>query len=187
MLSDKSKKYLLAIARQTLTDYFKTGKKLTVTEKNIINNELKLKAAAFVTLTKNGQLRGCVGSLLAKKKLYEDVINNALLAGFGDSRFAPLKEDELKDVKIEISILSKPEPYIYDSLDDLKTKIIPLKHGVIIQKDYFQATFLPQVWEDLPVLEDFMQALCQKAGLEKNIWETGGAEIFYYTVESFEE
>lgn len=187
MFSEQSKKYLLAIARQTITDFFTTGKKLSIPESKIEDNMLREKAATFVTLTINGQLRGCIGSIIAKKRLYEDVINNALMAGFGDPRFSPLKEEELSKTKIEISILSKPISYNYNSVDDLREKILPNKHGVIIQKDFAQATFLPQVWKDLPTVEEFMSALCQKAGLDIEEWKNPESEIFYYTVENFSE
>ncbi len=187
MISDKSKKFLLAIARQTLIDYFKNGKKLKLDEQKLPMKELTQKAATFVTLTKNDELRGCVGSLIPKKKMYEDVINNTLLAGFGDPRFNPLGQEELINTKIEISILSKPELYNYSTLEELKKMIIPREHGVIVQREFSQATFLPQVWDDIPIIEDFMQALCKKAGLDQDEWKNPETEIFYYSVEKFEE
>jgi AmmeMemoRadiSam system protein A len=118
--------------------------------------------------------------------LYEDIINNTLLAGFGDARFVPLKEAEIVDIKIEISILS--EPQVYDcSKEELLKNIKANVHGIIVQQGFNQATYLPQVWQDLPEKELFLQSLCQKAGLEKNSWKNENTELFYYTVEKFSE
>jgi len=186
-MEPKSQKYLLALARQTIVDYFEAGEKIKIDEDNLPEKTLSKKRATFVTLTKNGQLRGCVGSLLPKKKLYEDVINNSLMAAFGDNRFPAVEKHEIADIKIEISILSLTKPYHHESLNDLFDKIIPHEHGIVLQKDYFQATFLPQVWEDIPDKEQFLSALSQKAGLAADAWRDQDCEIFYYTVEKFSE
>jgi len=187
MLSEKSKKYLLAIARQTLVDYFNTGIKLTINEKDIIDKEMLKKAATFVTLHKHKNLRGCIGSIKARNKMYEDVINNALLAAFGDNRFEQLSSSELNEIKIEISVLSEPKPYLSKDYQELLDQIKVDEHGIIIQDGFNQATFLPQVWQDLPDKKEFLSALCQKAGLEKNSWREENTELFYYTVEKFSE
>ncbi|OQB05707.1 MAG: hypothetical protein BWY19_00840 [bacterium ADurb.Bin212] len=186
MIDKKSQKFLLALSRQTLVDYFVTGKKIKIVDNELPERKLSDKAATFVTLTKAGELRGCVGSLKAKKALYEDIINNTLLAGFGDARFTPLKEEEIPEVKIEISILSEPRPYTC-ARQELLENIKANDHGVIIQKDFNQATYLPQVWQELPDKERFLETLCQKAGLEKNSWLDESTELFYYTVEKFSE
>ena len=187
MITKESKKYLLSLARQTLVDYFSVGQKIKIDNSKLSDKLLSKQAATFVTLLKQGDLRGCVGSLIAKKMMYEDVINNTLLAGFGDPRFEPLKEKEIKDVVIEISVLSEHKPYIYDNTDELLDKIKSGKHGVIVQKDFAQATFLPQVWRDIPSKNDFMNALCRKAGLDEKAWHEPDIEIFYYEIENFSE
>lgn len=182
-----ARKFLLALARQTIVDYFNVGEKIIIKEDNLPDMELAKKAATFVTLTQNGNLRGCVGSLLPKKKIYQDVINNALMAGFGDTRFTPVKESELTTIKIEISILSNAEPYIYNNYEELIHNIKPNIHGVIIQQGFNQATYLPQVWQEIGSKEDFLSSLCQKAGLEKYCWKDKNTEVFFYTVEKFSE
>jgi AmmeMemoRadiSam system protein A len=125
---------------------------------------LQEKQATFVTLNKNGNLRGCIGSLIANKSLIDDIISNAKSAAFRDTRFDIVTKDELDDIDIEISILSHPQRLVYDNIDDLKSKIRPYIDGVILQLDSNQSTFLPQVWESLPVFESFFAHLCQKAG-----------------------
>lgn len=186
MIDEKSQKFLLALSRQTLVDYFVTGEKINVDKDALPDKKLLEKKATFVTLIKGRELRGCVGNLKARKSLYEDIINNTLLAGFGDARFLPLKEAEIVDIKIEISILS--EPQVYDcSKEELLKNIKANVHGIIVQQGFNQATYLPQVWRDLPQKELFLQSLCQKAGLEKDSWKDEKTELFYYTVEKFSE
>lgn len=186
MLSLDQKNFLLNLARQTIEDYFSKHEKPSVDIKKI-DPILTKPAATFVTLTKKGELRGCIGSIIPRKKMYEDVINNALLAAFGDNRFAPVEKNELGDIKIEISVLSKAKPYQYSSVNELLKAIESKKHGVILQIGFNQATFLPQVWEELPDKIQFLECLCQKAGLDKNAWRESGTEIFFYTVDKFSE
>jgi len=132
--------------------------------------QLKKEGAVFVTLRKgkNAQLRGCIGSLEAWRPLYKDVISNAQAAALKDSRFSPLKVTELPKIKIEVSLLSKPKELKYTDMEDLKRKIKPGEDGVILSYWFHRATYLPQVWEELPRFEDFFASLCQKAGLETN-------------------
>jgi len=129
--------------------------------------QLKEKGAAFVTLTKGEEerLRGCIGSLEAWRPLYKDVITNAQSAAMKDSRFPPLTLEELPKIKVEVSVLSKPRPLPYKDEKDLKEKIVPGKDGVILRYDSHRATYLPQVWEQLPTFNTFFASLCQKAGL----------------------
>ena len=185
-LSPKQKNYLLTLARKTITDYFSEGGKVKIDAKEIDGDLLK-PAATFVTLTKSDELRGCIGNLIAKKPLYQDIINNSLLAAFSDNRFPQVKKEELTEIKIEISILTRPKPYRYDNIDSLLKSIEPKNHGVIIQNGFFQATYLPQVWDDLPDKIEFLESLCQKAGLPKNAWKDPETEIFYYSAEKFRE
>jgi len=135
--------------------------------------KLKENGAAFVTLTEGpqDQLRGCIGSLSAYQPLYKDIIANAQSAALRDPRFKPLSLDELKRVKIEVSILSEPKPLEYSSVEDLKKKIRPDIDGVVLEYNGYRATYLPQVWEQLPRFEDFFSTLCQKAGLPGNCLE----------------
>lgn len=149
---------------------------------------LQENGAAFVTInTKPGnQLRGCIGSLQAYRPLYKDIISNAQSAALRDPRFPPLTAKELEHISIEVSILSEPKVLIYDDLKDLKSKIIPFEHGVILKHGYHQATYLPQVWEQLPKFDDFFSNLCLKANLTQNCL-SDHPEILIYTVKKYEE
>jgi len=131
------------------------------------NPPLRQSGAAFVTLTKepHEQLRGCIGSLSAYRPLYQDIISNARSAALHDPRFRPLSVDEFKEVKIEVSILSEPKPLEYRDTDDLKAKIRPCVDGIVLEYGNYRATYLPQVWEQLPDFENFFASLCMKAGL----------------------
>lgn len=183
-ISDENKKYLQNISRQTL-DYYFIGKEKFEPEIESIPTVLLEKAATFVTLTKNGQLRGCIGNILPKFPLYKDVINNTLNAAFADPRFPQLEQSELKEIQIEISVLSLPKRIVFDNPDDLISKIKVGDHGIILQSDFYQATFLPDVWKELPKVEDFLTNLSLKAGLGPDAWKNPSTEFFYYTTENF--
>lgn len=127
--------------------------------------ELAQKGATFVTLTLHGALRGCIGSLSAYRPLIDDLIDNARSAAFRDPRFYPLTITEFDEVEAEVSLLSEPKPLEYGSTADLKAKVRPGTDGVVLSLHGRRATFLPQVWDELPTFELFFSHLCQKAGL----------------------
>jgi AmmeMemoRadiSam system protein A len=145
---------------------------------------MKEKRGVFVTLTKNGELRGCIGFIQPLKSIYDSVKENALNAAFHDPRFKPLQKEELKDLKIEISILTLPVKIGFKEPKELLQKLTP-HHGVILEKSGHQATFLPQVWEQITDPIEFLQQLSWKAGLTTEAWKS--ANISIYTVEKFEE
>lgn len=124
--------------------------------------------ACFVTLTIAGQLRGCIGSVIAHRSLIMDLIKNAHSAAFADPRFNPLTSEELYEIDIEVSLLSSPEKMQFKTEDELMEQIVPRRDGIIIRDGNYQAVFLPCVWEQLPDKTEFMQALKQKAGLKKS-------------------
>jgi uncharacterized protein len=130
------------------------------------------KRGTFVTLTKHGSLRGCIGSILPRQPLWEDVAENAVHAAFHDPRFDPMQEFEVPEIKIEVSVLTVPIHVKYSSFQELQQNIKPLVDGVIIQYGSAKATFLPQVWEDLPDPNEFFKHLCLKAGLPGNFFLT---------------
>lgn len=150
--------------------------------------ELKELGSSFVTITKGEEqsLRGCIGSLEAYRPLYEDIILNARAAALHDPRFQALSEYEYNDIKVEVSILSKPEKLDYVDIEDLKNKIRPDVDGVVLKLDGHQATFLPQVWEQLPSFDLFFAHLCQKAGLQTNCL-IHHPEIYTYQVKKYKE
>ncbi len=141
----------------------------------------------FVTLKINNQLRGCIGNLEPTGNVVDGVERNAINAAFNDHRFSPLSEEEFIETEIEISILTEPVPLAYKTADDLLSKLRPNIDGVIIKKGFSGATFLPQVWEQLPEPVHFLEHLCQKAGLSKNAWKDGKIEISTYQVQYFTE
>ncbi len=150
--------------------------------------ELKEKRAVFVTLNKkDGNLRGCIGSLIAHRTLLDDIISNAKSASFSDPRFPPLKKEELKDITVEVSLLSPYKRLEYKDIDDLKSKIRPKIDGVILKLGTHQATFLPQVWEDIPDFNSFFAHLCQKAGVSPYGCLEKHPDIFIYQVDKIEE
>ncbi len=171
-LNNKEKEICVSLARESISAYLQTGTYLEACTENYPKKLLE-KKACFVTLMKNGQLRGCIGRLQAFQPLYLDIIQNAVAAAIEDPRFSPVGEAELPLIKIEVSVLTNPIPLPYKNAQDLIKKIRPKKDGLIIKKGSYQATFLPSVWEELPKKEDFLSQLCLKAGLSENEWTLG--------------
>lgn len=147
---------------------------------------LKSPGAVFVTLTRNGELRGCIGSLKARRSLEQDVVENARMAAFGDPRFPPLTRAELDDTRVEVSVLSEAQPIVFTDEADALGKLRPGIDGVILEWGRHRATFLPQVWQQLPEPRDFMAHLKRKAGLPADFWDDG-VRLYRYTVEKYEE
>ena len=181
---------LVQLARQALMQ--KLGKSVPAAEAESVQTALSDRCyhshcGTFVTLKINGRLRGCIGNLTASEPLSEGVRRNAVNAAFQDPRFAPLTEAELEKVDIEVSILTEPQPLAYNDGADLLSKLRVNIDGVIIRKGQAGATFLPQVWEQLPEPQDFLSHLCQKAGLASNAWRDGNLEVQTYQVQYFEE
>lgn len=148
--------------------------------------KLQEKRATFVTLTIDGKLRGCIGDLVPEQALYLDVIENARSAAFDDPRFLPLAQPELEKTQIEISILGLPERLKYSSPADLIDYLAAKHLGVVLSKGAYRATFLPQVWEELPEPEQFLAHLCLKANLSPDEWQYG-VTIETYQVEKIQE
>jgi len=142
--------------------------------------------ACFVTLHKHGNLRGCIGSLLAHRSLGEDVAANARAAAFQDPRFPPLSSDEFAEIDIEVSVLSTPEEIFPTDETALKAMLRPGVNGLILEYGPHRSTFLPQVWEQLPTPEQFLAHLKQKGGLPADFWHAD-MRMSRYTVQSFTE
>ncbi|MEI6222946.1 MAG: AmmeMemoRadiSam system protein A [bacterium] len=186
-MNQQQKNFLLTLARTAISDIVTTGEKLKANLKEI-DEEMLQTRSTFVTLTIEDALRGCIGHLTAFQPLYQDVIDNAIAAATKDERFFPVDEKELPTISIEISILSHPQPLPYTSAKDLLDKLQPDVHGVILSKGVIhQATFLPQVWEDLQDKELFLSQLCRKAGLETDAWKHEELKVEVYEVERFGE
>lgn len=134
------------------------------------DQRLSERGATFVTLTLDGELRGCIGSLNAHRSLGEDVRDNAVAAALRDSRFAPLSAAEFKHVRVEVSLLTEPDFIDFKNEADALAQLEPGRDGVILFNGCQKATFLPQVWEQLPDRRAFMAALKQKARLPVDFW-----------------
>jgi AmmeMemoRadiSam system protein A len=187
ILSEEQGEYLLKVARRTIEEEL-FGRRMP---KEGFGADLpdifREKRGTFVTLTKGGNLRGCIGHIMPQEPLLESVEDNAVSAAFRDPRFLPMSKEEWDGVKIEVSVLTDPKPLAYSGADDLLDKLRPGIDGVIIKKGYHLATFLPQVWEQLPGKEEFLNHLCMKAGLPGDAWKKGDLEVSTYQVQAFEE
>lgn len=183
-LTEEQGRLLLRLARETIAE--KLGKK--VERKNdTVNPALQAECGTFVTLKIKGQLRGCIGNLEPVGSIYEGIRSNALNAAFQDYRFPELTAEELTLVHIDISILTRPQPLEYRDGADLVARLRPGVDGVILRLGRGVATFLPQVWEQLPLAEDFLTHLCRKAGLSETAWQDSHPEVETYQVQCFEE
>lgn len=184
-LTETERQYLLNLARSGIATElmveYETPRPIE------LSDSLRAPCGCFVTLHKVGILRGCIGTIEARRSLVDGVKENALNAAFKDPRFPPLEATELPDVNIEISVLSVPKLMPYDGGDDLLEKLNPGVHGVIISKNWHSATFLPQVWQQLPQKRAFLEHLCLKAGLERNCWNKSGLSVKVYSAEHFSE
>lgn len=180
-LTNEQKKKLLELTKGTITEYVKNGKTLQVKE---VDPRLSSTEGAFVTIHKNGSLRGCIGSIIGRGPLYLTVRDMAIAAASADPRFKPVTPDELDSLEVEISVLSLPQPV------NNPDEIILGTHGVILRRgNDHQGVFLPQVatetgWSK----EEFLSQLCsQKAGLSRDCWKSGDVSVEVFTAEVFSD
>jgi len=174
---------LLRVALASIEAGLVTGSPLQVSP-DAYPRTLSARRASFVTLKRNGELRGCIGSLAPVSSLVEDVAHNAFAAAFRDPRFPALAATELEELEIEISVLGPTEPVEFGSEAELLGMLRPGIDGLVLQDGRHRGTFLPAVWESLPKPADFLDHLKQKAGLPGNYWSET-MEIARYTTESF--
>jgi AmmeMemoRadiSam system protein A len=185
-LSTSDRRYLLNLARQTIARVLGGEDPPPVVLDNLCQR-LREPGASFVTLTIDGRLRGCIGSIEPRRALALDVRENALGAAFRDPRFPPLSRGELSRVTVEVSVLTLPRPLTYGSPEELLTRLRPNVDGVIIERGWQRATYLPQVWEKLPDPRQFLESLCMKAGLAPNCYRQPDLLVHTYQVEKFSE
>jgi len=171
---------LLASARQAIAGHF--GHAAVTGNHPAYANP----GATFVTLTLDGQLRGCIGSLEAHRPLGDDVRANAQSAAFRDPRFKPVSAEEFQRLKLEVSLLAKPTPIQFASEADALSQLRPGIDGVILIAGPARSTFLPQVWEQIPQPREFLARLKQKAGLAADSWPAG-IKLFRYEVQKWKE
>lgn len=183
-LTINEREYLLQLARESLILGVQ-GKSLPNLDFSEISSRLSEPGATFVTLTRNQELRGCIGSLEATRSLVEDVRVHAVAAALEDYRFPPVQESELSQISIEISRLTTSRKIEYQHPDEILSQIRPGIDGVVIKRGIRRATFLPQVWEKVPEVEIFLAMLCRKMGGSADCWRGSSVELFTYQVEKF--
>jgi uncharacterized protein len=185
-LTVEEKQTLLRLAREALESGVR-GKSLPAPDPTQLTPLLRAKGAAFVTLTIHGQLRGCIGALQPYQPLADDVIEHAIAAGLEDYRFPPVRPNELPNIRVEVSRLTLPQPLAYTDSDDLLAELRPGIDGVILCDGSRRATFLPQVWEQIPDKVEFLSHLCTKMGAAANLWRQKHLDVQIYQVEEFHE
>lgn len=180
-LSMEHGKTLLPIARAAIS--VALGRTLEVAEDAVWLQEM---GACFVTLTQGGQLRGCIGTLEARRTLLADVKSNAVAAALQDTRFSALTVTELDQTDIEVSLLSAMQPMRFDTEAQALAQLQPGIDGVLLEFGRYRSTFLPQVWEQLPTTTEFIAHLKYKAGLPPDFWAEG-MRLQRYTVRKWKE
>jgi AmmeMemoRadiSam system protein A len=167
---------IIAIAKQAIISKI-NGENFTFEN---ISSDLLQPKACFVTLTINGRLRGCIGSLNAHRPLVEDIKANAIAAAFEDNRFLPLTKKEVGKINVAVSVLSQPFDIEYHNAEELLSQINS-DMGIILSYQNKSATFLPQVWQDIPDKVELLEALAQKAGLKTDDWKHAKMNGYYVT------
>ncbi len=180
MLSQEQGKKLLRLAKDSISSYF--SKRLEVDE--AIKKQFSEKQGVFVTLYKKDELRGCIGYSEPVMPLWQAVVEAAQAAAFSDPRFTPIQKHELKDIRIEISILTKPVELKYTTKDDIIKQIKIGRDGLIIQN----GLLLPQVavewgWD----ADHFLNHTCIKAGLPENEWAKLKLKIYKFQTQIFKQ
>lgn len=183
MLSEEQRQLLRDLAYRSIEHGLEYGEALEIDPKDY-PDELQAVRATFVTLHRNEALRGCIGILKPVRPLAEDVAHNAWAAAFTDSRFQPLRADELENLDIHISILGTPEDIDFVAEEDLIEQIRPGTDGLILEEGLRKGTFLPSVWESLTDAREFVRHLKLKAGLPADYW-SDSLKVQRYTVEEF--
>jgi hypothetical protein len=181
-LSEEQKKFLLRVARETLEAYYKNESYEVKTDDPM----LVRKQGAFVTLKKDG-LRGCIGSIIPVRPLYQDVQQNALNAALRDRRFPPVQAGELSEIEIEISVLSIPT-LIYSEGEERKKEVKVGRDGLIIVRGRNQGVLLPQVpvengWNE----NEFLKQTCRKAWLPSDCWKEEETKVYKFSADVFSE
>jgi AmmeMemoRadiSam system protein A len=178
--------FLLGLARRTLVSAV-AGAALPEVAPEGLGMILTEKRACFVTLTDQGMLRGCIGHVIPRDSLYQAVIESAQGAALRDPRFPSVRIDEVDKLRIEISVLTEPRRLEFSSSKELLASLEPNQHGVVLRIGCRTATFLPQVWEQIPDKIRFLERLSEKAGSPSDAWRGKDAVISVYQVEAFEE
>lgn len=170
------------LAHYTIEFFLKTGQP-PVIEETAVDRDWRENRSCFVTVYVADNLRGCVGMIMVDKPLYQQIVKYSIEAAFHDWRFSPLNEKEIKNVKVEVSVLTPLRRYHPVSLETLLADLSRRRPGVLIKISNHQALFLPQVWQTISDPADFLTQLCLKAGVEGDGWKKKQMEFFLFEVE----
>lgn len=188
-LSNEQGEALVRLACQTILGEFDLSCKGAPVGNQIETMEIqpifRQCCGTFVTLKKQENLRGCIGNLISDRSITEGVQSNARNAAFHDHRFQPLSREELELLTVEVSVLTTPERLDFKDHNDLLRRLRVGVDGVILKKGILSATFLPQVWKQLPHAEIFLSQLCMKAGLSNSEWKNNTIKVETYQVQCF--
>jgi len=176
----------LELARKTVREVVATGR-LPAVDTAPLASKFTTKKRLLRHADERGALRGCIGHIVAQEPLVQAVVDNARNAALRDPRFSPVTNEEVAQLEIEISVLTEPLPLFFSSPKDLLQKLQPGKDGVVLQIGGRGATYLPQVWEQIPDKVEFLNSLAEKAGCEASDWRGSGVMWSIYHVESFKE
>lgn len=185
-LTKEEQNFLLSLARDTLNSYLKNGT-IPLVNETMLTENLKKIQGCFVTLNKNGMLRGCIGHIIPKVPLYQCVIQNSISAALFDKRFPSVTYDELPEIDIEISVLTTPKRIEFNTPEELLNKLMPNKDGVVLHYKGRDSTYLPQVWELIPDKIEFLSKLCEKQGSPTDCWQKRDVFIEIYHAFVFKE
>ncbi len=183
-LDDGDRRTLLDVAQRSVRNGVLEGHALEVDPSRHPARLQELRAT-FVTLRKRGELRGCVGTLEARRALVAEVADTAFGAGFRDARFPPVREPEISELHIHVSVLSPLEPVDVASEAELLGLLRPGRDGLVLREGALQATFLPSMWEPLLAPQEFVRQLKRKMGVPEEHW-SARMEVLRYTVEEFD-
>ena len=182
----EERNFLLDLARKTIAAAA-NKKKIPRIDAGNVPKKLTEEKGCFVTLTKGRRLRGCVGYIFPREPLYKAVVQMAYNAAMRDKRFKPVTRNELGQIHIEVSVLTAPKPLQFTSPKELLAKLRPHIDGVVLRSTGRQATYLPQVWKQMPDKEVFLTRLSMKAKLAPEAWRKGNVTVLVYQAEAFEE
>lgn len=179
LLNTEEKTYMLSLVKHTIKQYFTPDlEDMPKADYDVLDSH----HGAFVTLTMNSRLRGCIGYIIGEKPLYNILKEAAIQAAYHDPRFPPLTEKEFNQIHIEISILS--EPFKMNSYDEIEIG----KHGLILSEHGHRGLLLPQVpVEHNMNKEEYLGAICQKSGLPSNYWQNKTLNLDMFTATVFSE
>ncbi len=178
-------KKLIELARESISNQLK-GKDTEAAKE--LQKEFSSKQGVFVTLNKQGELRGCIGFPEPIMALWKGVVEAAESAAFSDPRFKPITEEEFKEINIEVSVLTKPELLNVKSAEEYPEKIKIGKDGIIIRSNYGSGLLLPQVFtEHNSSPEEALKMTCQKAGIDSYAWKEEGVRIYTFQAQIFSE